>query len=350
MKFIKIANKKIGPGFPPFIIAEAGVNHNGKLQLALKLVDAAADAKADAVKFQTFRAKNVATRYAEMAAYQKKNLDKTESQLEMIKKLELPEKFYPKIIEHCRKRNIMFLSAPHGGFQSVDLLRSLRVPAFKFGSGDLTNIPLLQYAARLQKPMILATGMATMKEIKEALAAVKKTGNQQIIVLHCTTNYPCPLDEVNLRAMQTMMKELPHPIGYSDHTLGIEVSVMAAALGACVIEKHFTLNRRMKGPDHIASVEPLELKKLVRQVKNTEVILGSPVKKPSPVEIANIKIARKSVVAVKLIKKGEKFTAKNLGVKRPGTGLAPKLLPRILGKIARRTIAPDSLIIKKDYV
>lgn len=349
MKFVKIADQKIGPGFPPFVIAEAGVNHNGKLKLALKLVDAAAAAKADAVKFQTFRAENVTTRHAQMAAYQKKNLGKTESQLAMVKKLELPERFYPRIIERCRKRKIIFLSAPHGGFQSVDLLQSLKVPAFKFGSGDLTNIPLLQYAARLKKPLILATGMATMTEIKEALTAVKKTGNQQIIVLHCTSNYPCPLDEVNLRAMLTMTKALPYPVGYSDHTLGIEVSVMAATFGACLIEKHFTLSRRMKGPDHIASVEPLELKELVRQVKNVETILGSPVKKPSPAEIANIKVARKSVVAIKLIKKGEKFTARNLDVKRPGTGLAPKLLPQILGKTAQRTIAPDSLITKNDY-
>lgn len=349
LKNIKIANHIIGYGRTPFIIAEAGVTHNGRLDLALKLVDAAADAGADVVKFQTFRAKEVATRHAEMAAYQKKNLGKTESQLDMIKKLELPEKHWPAVVKRCRERKIILMSAPHGGFQSVDLLESLKVPAFKIGSGDLTNRPLLQYVARLKKPMIISSGMATMKEIKDAISWIRKAGNNQIIALQCTSNYPTLPHEINLRAMQTMMKELDVLVGFSDQTLGNQAAVMAATLGACVVEKHFTLDKDLPGPDHKASDDPKELKELVWMLKNVETILGSRIKKPNPSEIANIKIARKSIVAIEPIQKGEKFTTKNLGIKRPGTGLAPKLLPQILGKIAKSTIAHDSLITKKDY-
>lgn len=347
---IKIRNKLIGLKEPCFIIAEAGVNHNGKLDLALKLVDVASNAGADAIKFQTFKAEQVVTKKGEMANYQKKNIGKTESQLEMIKKLELKEKFYKPIIKRCKQKNIIFLSTPHGGFESVDFLQSLDVPAFKFGSGDLTNLPLLKYAAKFKKPIILSTGMATMKEVKEAINCIKKTGNNKIIVLHCTTNYPCQYDEVNLKAMQTMLKELDVLVGYSDHTLGMQVSVMAVTLGACLIEKHFTLNKNMSGPDHKASIEPDELKEMIKQIRNVEIILGSDIKKPVKSEALMRKITRKSIVALKNINKGEKFTKHNIGIKRPGTGLEPKKYFDILGKKAKKDIGADKLIKKSDYV
>jgi len=346
-KTIKIANKSIGHGHPVFIIAEAGVNHNGKLATALKLVDAAAKAGADAVKFQTFKAEQVVTRQGEMAKYQKKNIGKTESQIKMLKKLELSEKFYKPIMRRCKQKKIIFLSTPHGGFESVDFLQSINIPAFKFGSGDLTNLPLLKYSAKFKKPIILGTGMATLQEVKEAANCVKKAGNDKIIILHCTTNYPCPLDEVNLRAMRTMADKLGVLAGYSDHTLGAQAAVAAAALGACVIEKHFTLNKKMVGPDHKASAEPRELEKMIKQIRGVETILGSPTKKPNPSEKETIKIARKSVVAIRDIKKGEKFTKKNIGIKRPGTGMKPKFYPRILGKTAKTDIRGGWIIEKK---
>lgn len=346
---IEIAGKIIGENCPIFIIAEAGVNHNGRLDLALKLVDAAKKAGADAIKFQTFKAADVVTAQGKMADYQKKNIGKTEFQLEMLKKLELKEKFYKPIIKRCKEKNIIFLSTPHGGFGSVDFLQSLDVPAFKFGSGDLNNLPVLQYAAKFNKPIILGTGMATMKEVKEAVNCFRKTGNNKIIVLHCTTNYPCRFEEVNLRAMRTIMKKLNVLIGYSDHTSGIDVSIMAVTLGACIIEKHFTLDRNMPGPDHKTSIEPDELRKMIKQIRKVETILGSGVKKPTENELLMIKTVRKSIVSLRDIKKGEKFTKDNIGIKRPGTGLEPKYYFKILGKIAKKDILKDTLVKKSHY-
>ncbi len=343
-KIIKIGNKLIGENQPVFIIVEAGVNHNGRLDLALKLIDAASNAGADAVKFQTFKAEDVAIPAAKMAEYQKKNIGKTKSQFAMLKKLELEGKFYKPIIERCKKRKIIFLSTPHGGFESVDFLQSLGVPAFKFGSGDLTNLPVLEYAAKFKKPMILSTGMATMIEIKEAISAVKKAGNDKIVALHCTTNYPCPIEEVNLRAMQRMMKDLDISVGYSDHTLGIQVPIMAATLGACVIEKHFTLNKKLPGPDHKASAESGELKELIRQVRNVSTILGSSIKKPTKGELPMLKTVRKSVVSLANIRKGEKFNKKNIGIKRPGTGIEPKYFGQLLGRKVKVDICANDLI------
>lgn len=345
---IKIGNKIISYKSPVFIIAEAGVNHNGSLKIALKMVDAAAKAGCDVIKFQTFKAEQVVTREGRMADYQKKNLGKEESQLEMLKELELKENFYVPIIKRCRGKKIIFLSTPHGGFESVDFLESLDVPAFKFGSGDLTNLPVLEYAARFKKPMILGTGMATMKETKEAINCVKKAGNDKIIVLHCTSNYPCPFEEVNLRAMQTMMSELDVLVGYSDHTLGVQVPIMAATLGACVIEKHFTLDRKMKGPDHKASSEPAELKQIVEAVRNIKIITGSAVKKPVGIEKENKKIARKSVVAAADIKKGEKITEDMLAIKRPGIGIEPKFFDKIIGKKAKKDLRKNHLLMWSD--
>lgn len=347
---IKIGNKKIGNNQPTFIIAEAGVNHNGSLKNALKLVDAAKDAGADAVKFQTFKAEDVVTSVGKMAVYQRKNIGKSESQQAMLKKLELKEKFYQPIIRHCQKKKIIFLSTPHGGFNAVDFLQSLNISAFKFGSGELTNLPLLQYAAKFNKPMILGTGMANLHEVQEAVNSIKSTGNKKIIILHCTTNYPCPPAEVNLRAMQIMMKKVDALVGYSDHTLGDEVPVMAATLGACMIEKHFTLDKSMPGPDHQASADPKELKEMIEKIRYAEIILGSDIKQPNKSELPMMKTVRKSLVALTDIKRGEKFSKNNLGIKRPGTGLAPKMYFKILGKKAKKNIIIDSLIKRNDYV
>lgn len=346
---IVIANKTISERSSPFVIAEAGVNHNGRLDLALRMVDVAAAAGADAIKFQTFRAQDLAAKSAKMAAYQKRNTGKSESQLAMLKRLELKESFYEPIVKRCKKRKIIFLSTPLGGFEPVDFLEGLGVSAFKVASCDLDNIPVLGYIARLQKPIILSTGMANMREINEAITCIKSQGNNKIIALHCTANYPCPLEEVNLASIQTMMQKLGVLVGYSDHTLGIHVSVMAAALGACVIEKHFTLDAGMRGPDHKASISPAELKELVTAVKSVRTVLGSPDKKPTKSERAMIKDARKSVVAVRDIKKGELFTKENIGIKRPGTGLSPKHYSMIIGTRARKNIAPDTLLKQEHY-
>lgn len=349
LKDIKIANKFIGENQPVFIIAEAGVNHNGNLKTAFKLVDAAAAAGADAIKFQTFKADQVVTAAGQMAAYQKKNIGKSESQLAMLKKLELPDEFYKPLIDYCFKKKIMFLSTPHGGFASVDLLEKLKAPAFKFGSGDITNLPVLKYAAGFNKPMILGTGMATLREVKNAIGAIKQAGNKKIIALHCTTNYPCPPSEVNLKAMQTMAEKLGALVGYSDHTLGIQVPAMAATLGACLIEKHFTLDKNMSGPDHKASLEPDELKNMVRAVRQVKEIMGSGFKEPTASELKISLLGRKSLVSLRDIKKGEKLTKENIGIKRPGSGLAPKYYFTVLGKTAKKDIEKDDLIGLKDF-
>jgi len=342
---ITISNKKISKRAPIFIIAEAGVNHNGSLQHALKMIDAAAQAGADAVKFQTFKAEEVVSRVVSTKSGYRKA-----GQFKMLKKLELKQEFYQPIIKHCKKKNIIFLSTPHGGFSSVDFLESLHIPAFKFGSGDLTNLPLLLYTAKFKKPIILGTGISTAAEVEEAIECIQSVGNKKIIILHCTTHYPCPVNEVNLRAMQIMMRNRDVLVGYSDHTLGDQVSTMAATLGACVIEKHFTLDKNMSGPDQKASMSPVELKNIIDKIRKVEIILGSDIKQPSRYEIIMKKIVRKSLVALQNIKAGDIFVQENLGMKRPGTGLAPKMYFKILGKKAKRNISLDSLIKKSDYV
>lgn len=345
---ITIDKKKIGVGYPPYVIAEIGVNHNGRLDLALKLIDAAAKAGADAVKFQTFRAEQVTTAKTKMAAYQVRNSGRRQTLLAMIKKLELNERDYPAIIKRCRQRQVTFLSAPHGGFESVDLLQRLTVPAFKIGSADLTNWPLLRYVAKLKKPMIISTGMATLAEIREAVSVIRRAGNSHIIVLHCTTEYPTRPEEVNLAVIPQLGRQLALPIGYSDHTLGIQVPVMAATLGACLIEKHFTLDRSLPGPDQKASTTPAEFTAMVSQLKQVPLLLGSGTKKPTAREQAYRPLVRKSVVAARKIAAGEKFTAKNLALKRPGTGLEPKYFFTLIGKTAKRDLAADQLISLTD--
>lgn len=345
---IKIGNKEVGIGKSVFVIAEAGVNHNGELGLALRLVDAAARAGADAVKFQTFQAEEVVIANVPMTDYQQKNTGKKQSQLVMLRAFELRDNYYAKIIERCKKRGIIFLSTPGGGFSSVDWLQKLNVPAFKFGSGDLTNLPVLSYAAKFKKPMILGTGMATLVEVKDAVRIIQRVGNHNIIVLHATTSYPCLENDVNLRAMQTMAQKLDVLVGYSDHTLGTQVAVMAATLGACVIEKHFTLDRTLSGPDHKASLEPAELKMMVKAIRATRIILGSAQKKPTKNETMTLKNTRKSLVTLSSINKGEVFTVKNIGIKRPGIGVEPKYYFGALGRKANRNIFSDAVIKKKD--
>ncbi len=329
-----------------FIIAEAGVNHNGSVELAKKLVDAAIEAGADAVKFQTFKASKLVSKFAEKANYQKKATSLDETQHSMLERLELDEVAHLKIIQHCKKSGILFLSTPFD-IESVDMLDALGMPIFKIPSGEITNLPYLRYICRFGKEIILSTGMATIGEIGDALNVLESEGiaRSKITVLHATTEYPCPIDEVNLKAMLTIKKEFGVKIGYSDHTMGIEVPIAAVALGASVIEKHFTLDRLMDGPDHKASLEPAELVAMVGAIRNIEKALGSEIKQPSPSELKNIVVARKSLVAMTEIKKGQLFTVDNICAKRPGGGISPMYWDNVIGKIAQRNFSVDEFIV-----
>ena len=313
--------------------------------MAKQLVDAAADSSADYVKFQTFRADRIVTKSADKAEYQKQFSDTSESQYEMLKRLELSVEMHLELIEHCKQRSIKFLST---GFdiQSVDLLVGLGLNLVKIPSGEITNLPFLRYIGSLGLPVILSSGMSTMKEIGDALLILEQTGlcRDQITVLHCTTEYPTPMGEVNLRAMNSIRNTFGVAVGYSDHTVGIEVSVAAVALGASVIEKHFTVDRSLPGPDHKASLEPSELIAMVKAIRNIEVALGSDVKEPTNSEIKNIRVARKSILAGKKIKIGEILSASNLVVKRPGDGVSPMQWDRLIGQIASREYLPDEKI------
>jgi len=342
MKEIKIGEHVIGNGEPVFTIAEAGVNHNGSLKLAKELVDAAKAAGADAVKFQTFKAEDVVTGKAQMAAYQQKNLKIRKSQLEMLRDYELDYSDFRKLKKYCDEKNIIFLSTPHSE-EAADFLEPL-VPAYKIGSGDITNIPFLEKVAKKGKPMIVGTGMSTLGEVKEALNAIYRMGNKQVVMLHCTTSYPCLLEEVNLKAMVTMQKELDCLIGYSDHTLGLTVPIMAAALGAVVIEKHFTLDKSLPGPDHKASLEPDELKSMVQAIREVEKALGSSIKRPTKNEKKTRLAVRKSIVAKTDLEIGTKINMENVAIKRPGTGLRPVNLKKILGKKVKRYLKKDAMI------
>ncbi len=347
MKTIKISNKLVGENQPTFIIAEAGVNHNGKLELAKRLVDVAVEAGADAVKFQTFKSEGVVTAGLNSVDYAKKNIGKDVGQLEMIKSLELNYEDFVSLKKYCDKKEIIFLSTPHS-FDAIDFLEDL-VPAYKFGSGDITNIPALRHAAKKGKPIILGTGMSTLDEVGYAINAIKSEGNEQIIALHCTTNYPCPLEDVNLSAMITIQRELDCLVGYSDHTLGLSVPIIATAMGAAVIEKHFTIDKSLPGPDHKASLEPDELKSMVKEIRKTEKILGSFDKKPTKSEKKIMNLVRKSIVAKKDIEKGSIINEGMIIIKRPSTGLRPTDLDKIVGKKAKRCILKDE-IFKIDMI
>ena len=328
-----------------FIIAEAGVNHNGSISIAKRLIDIAAKAGADAVKFQTFKTENLVTKKAKKANYQKKNSNKDQSQFHMLKKLELTPLMHKKLLSYCEKKSILFLSSPFD-LSSIDFLNNLKLKIFKIPSGEITNLPYLKKIGRLNKKIILSTGMSNMNEIKNALNILVKSGTKKknITVLHANTEYPTPIRDVNLRSMLSIGKILNVNFGYSDHTLGFEVSVAAVALGASCIEKHFTLNSNMRGPDHRASLEPKELTKMINAIRNIEIALGSSIKRPSKSEMPNIKIVRKSLVASQDIKKGEIFTEQNLTTKRPGTGLSPFKIIKFLGKRSLKNYKKDQQI------
>jgi len=342
MDRIQIGTSFVGANEPCFIIAEAGVNHNGDLSLAKKLVDEAVRASADAVKFQTFTPEKLVTSSASLAPYQKKGKGAKKTQFDLLKTVALTNDEFIALKTYCDKKKIMFLSTPHS-FDAIDFLEKL-VPAYKFGSGDITNIPALTYAAKKGKPILLGTGMSTLQEVKHAVTAIQSEGNNHIVALHCTTNYPCPLHEVNLQAAVTMKQELDCLVGYSDHTVGILVPSMAVALGACVIEKHLTLDKSLQGPDHAASLEPHELTEMIREIRRVETILGSKEKKPTVTEKTIMQTVRKSIVAEQDIAKGTILTNEMLAIKRPGTGMDPEHLDKIIGKKAARLIAKDEVI------
>jgi N,N'-diacetyllegionaminate synthase len=327
------------------IIAEAGVNHNGDISLAKQLINVAAEAGADLVKFQTFSADRLVTRTAKKANYQKRSTDSTESQHEMLSRLELTEAMHLELIAHCEMRKIGFLST---GFdiESIDLLSNLGQDCFKVPSGELTNLPYLRHIGQLEKKIILSTGMSTLGDIEAAIDVLENAGTPRakITVLHCTTEYPTPMAEVNLRAMQSIHAAFGTEVGYSDHTQGIEVSIAAVAMGAAVIEKHFTLDRNLPGPDHQASLEPKELNAMVAAIRNIEVALGDGIKRLTPSEVNNKSIVRKSLIASRQIKAGEPFTAENITTKRPGIGISPMQWDEVLGRAARRDFLADELI------
>lgn len=328
-----------------FIIAEAGVNHNGSIDLAKKLIDVAVDANADAVKFQTFKADTLVNKSARKAEYQKQTTDATESQHAMLKRLELDLDAHNELMGYCDAKNIMFLSTPFD-LASVDLLNDLGLGIFKIPSGEITNLPYLRHIGRLNKQVVLSTGMADIGEIEDALDILIESGTDKnnITVLHANTMYPTPMEDVNLKAMVTIGNTFDIAYGYSDHTLGIEVDIAAVAMGASIIEKHFTLDKSMEGPDHNASLSPHELKAMVDCIRNIEKALGSSVKKPSNSEKPNIIIARKSLIAKQPIKEGELFSERNLTIKRPGNGISPMRWGEIIGTRSKKAYQVDELI------
>ena len=328
-----------------FIIAEAGVNHNGSITLAKELIDVASHAGADAVKFQTFKTENLVSKDAPKAVYQQETTDASESQFEMIKKLELNVDIHKELIAYCQHKKIRFLSTPFD-LESIALLHELGLETFKIPSGEITNLPYLRAIGVLHKEIILSSGMATLGEIEAALQVLHDAGTckKHITVLHANTMYPTPMCDVNLRAMQTIGSAFDVAYGYSDHTLGIEVATAAVALGASVIEKHFTLDKTMEGPDHQASLEPQELCDMVRAIRHIEAALGSGIKSPTPSELPNKTVARKSIVAARSIAKGERFNEDNLAVKRPATGMSPMRWDEIIGTVATKDYEADELL------
>ncbi len=326
-----------------FIIAEAGVNHNGKIELAKKMIDLAQEAGADAIKFQTFRAENLVSKFAPKAEYQQKNTGNDDSQLAMLKALELSYSDFAELNTYCQDIGIAFMSTPFD-LESISFLDQLGMSIFKIPSGEITNLPYLKTIAKLNKKIILSTGMSSLQEVEDAIDLLTGNGAKDISLLHCTTEYPAPLQDVNLKAMNTLKEKFGLEIGYSDHTIGIEIAIAAVAMGATIIEKHFTIDKNMTGPDHKASLNPDELKAMITAIRNIELALGNGLKIPSQSEIKNIDIARKSIVAGCSIKEGDVFTEKNIAIKRPGTGISPMEWDTILGKTAIRNFNEDELI------
>lgn len=348
MRTVKIGDRIIGEGNRCFVIAEAGVNHNGKLSLAKKLIDAAKKAGADAVKFQVFSAEDVVTKTAKKAEYQKRATGKG-TQYELLKKLELSEQDFEKLAIYAKKKNVIFLASAFD-IKSVTFLERLGVPAFKVPSGEITNFPLLKNIARKNKPIILSTGMSTLEEVKEALRVMRKEGANDIVLLHCVTNYPAKIEELNLKAIETLRSVFEVPVGLSDHSTSIIIPIAAVAMGASVIEKHFTLSKKLPGPDHKASLDPNEFKKMVMGIREVEKALGDGIKRPTKSEEIMKKIIRRSIVAKVPIPKGTIITRDMLEIKRPGTGLEPKYLDKIVGKKACKDIKADEIITHKKIV
>ena len=328
-----------------FVIAEAGINHNGSIELAKKLIDVAVKAGADAVKFQTFRAESIISKFAPKANYQKETTDLKESQLDMVKKLELSYDDFEELYNYCKEKGIIFMSTPFD-IESARFLKDLGLEILKIPSGEITNYLLLREIGSYGMEVILSTGMADLGEIEDALDVLIEAGTprEKITILHCNTEYPTPYKDVNLKAMLTIKEAFKVKVGYSDHTLGIEIPIAAIALGAEVIEKHFTLDKKLPGPDHQASLEPEELKKMIEAIRNVEKALGTGIKKPSDSERKNLPIVRKSIVAKRNIKKGEMFSEENLTVKRPGTGISPMRWNEVIGKRASRDFEKDEVI------
>ena len=343
MNSIELYGRGIGASYPCFIIAEAGVNHNGSLEMARQLVDVAVQAGADAVKFQTFKAEKVVSPQAPKAAYQLQTTDTSESQLDMIKRLELSFDAFRELYAYCQDKGILFMSTPFDE-ESADLLDELGVPVFKIGSGEITNWPFLEYVACKGKPMILSTGMSYLSEVDEAVRVLRGAGCDQLVLLHCVSNYPADPADVNLRAMQTMATAFGVPVGYSDHTPGVEVAIAAVALGACVIEKHFTLDCNLPGPDHRASLEPSELAALVQGIRTVEAALGHGRKEPAVSEANTAAVARRSLVAAQDIPVGTVLSEELIAIKRPGTGLPPAMRSYLVGRTVRVPVAAGTLL------
>lgn len=340
---IQLGDRTVGAGRPCFVIAEAGVNHNGVMEMAMSLVDVAVAAGADAVKFQSFRAETIVAPQAPKAQYQLQTTGATESHFDMLKRLELSVASHVEIQQYCSSRHIVFLSTPFD-VESIDLLDRLGVPAFKISSGDLTNLPLLQHAASKRKPIVLSTGMSNLQEVEEAVAVLAAAGCDQVILLQCVSNYPADPADVNLRAMQTMAERFRLPVGYSDHTTGIEIAMAAVALGACVIEKHFTLDRNLPGPDHRASLEPAELQAMIQGIRKVEAALGDGRKIPAASEANTASIARRSLMAASDISAGTRLTPEMVVLKRPGNGLPPRMLNELIGRKVRVEVASGSML------
>lgn len=347
MDILQIGGRRIGPGEPVYVVAEAGVNHNASVDLARRLVDAAAAAGADAVKFQTFHADRVATVSAPKAAYQMRTTGAVETQTEMLRRLELPPGVHEDLFEYAFRRGVVFLSTPFDQ-DSVDLLERLQVPAFKIGSGELTNLPFLAYVAAKGRPIILSTGMADLQEVADAVETIRAAGNSRLVLLHCVSNYPADPADANLRAMTAMRGAFDLPVGFSDHMLGPEVALAAAALGAVVIEKHLTLDRALPGPDHAASMEPAEFAELVASIRMVERALGDGVKRPAASEQAMRIATRRSIVAARDLASGTVLTADMLSVKRPGSGILPRHLSELVGRRTTRSLRHDEIIRWED--
>ena len=338
-----VGDRRVGGDARVFVVAEAGVNHNGDVALALALVDAAADGGADAVKFQTFRTDALVSRAAPKAGYQVETTGGGESQRDMLARLELTLDDFARVQERCAKRGVVFFSAPFDE-TSADALERLAAPLFKVPSGEITNLPFLRHVAAKRRPMIVSTGMCTLAEVAEAVAAIRAAGDPPVALLHCVSAYPAPPGEMNLRAMDTLRERFGVPVGLSDHTLGLEVALAAVARGAAIVEKHLTLDKAMPGPDHRASLDPGEMAALVRGIRTVESALGDGDKRPTPSELDTRRVARKSLVAARALRAGERLTADAVAVKRPGTGIPPADLDRAVGRRLRRDVAADEVL------